>query len=86
MSDFDIQPKTDTLMNNDPKRFCVCLTTKRIEEAKAALLNAERWPAGTQVTVKFLEGRRDLQKKVQAVVQKWTYDPLLRNSAFEAKT
>jgi serralysin len=59
-------------MNEDPKRFCVCLTGKQVEGTKAALLNAARWPTGTQVTVKFLEGKSDLQRKVQAVVKKWT--------------
>jgi hypothetical protein len=88
MSDFHLQTiqlKTDTPMNDDPKRFCVRLNTKRIEGAKTALFNAARWPAGTLATVKFLEGEPNLQQKVQTVVKKCAYDLSFRDSAFDAE-
>jgi hypothetical protein len=39
---------------------------------RAALLNEFKWPANSEIRVRFLEGDPDLLKRVQGVAEEWT--------------
>src|SRR5690349_12005241 len=67
-------------MADNQNRFCMLITPDSLSaEAKAALsgrkaalLNDYKWPIGSTVKVRFLEGSAALQQKVRAVAQGWT--------------
>jgi serralysin len=75
-------------MTNEKNYYCMSLGLESLTEAdrntlkgmKAALLNDVRWPTGAMVTVKFLEGSPELQKRVKGVALVWT---TLANVNFE---
>jgi serralysin len=66
--------------SENESHFCICITPDDLSPAaknalsgrKAALLNEARWASGNVITVKFLEGDKDLRKKVRAVAETWT--------------
>jgi len=45
---------------------------KALEGRKAALLDDYKWPIGSTIKVKFMEGSTALQKKVRDVAEQWT--------------
>ena len=45
---------------------------RTLDGSKAALLNAARWPTGSIITVRFLEGDASLQERVKRVAETWT--------------
>lgn len=67
-------------MSENEKRYCVCHTPetlsdddrKSLEGHKAAVLNGAKWNPGDVITVRFLEGSRALQDRVEAVAKEWT--------------
>jgi hypothetical protein len=59
-------------MSNNENRWCFCHAGTSTEGSKAALLNAARWPTGSTITAKFIEGDPGLQQRVKAVAQQWT--------------
>jgi hypothetical protein len=64
--------------NND--HYCMCITPENVGAAdkarlagrRAALLNSAKWPAGSIITVRFLEGSADLQRRVETFAKQWT--------------
>lgn len=74
-------------MAKNEKHYCVCLTQGDLNAAdrealgrrKAAVLSNARW-TGTQITIRFLGGTVDLQKRVRDVALEWTK---LANLTFE---
>jgi serralysin len=67
-------------MAENSHHFCVCITPgslspearQALDGSRAALLNEARWPAGSVIRVKFLEGDSRLQNRVQQVAREWT--------------
>jgi serralysin len=58
---------------DNQRHYCLLLMPGEAEgKSRAALLNAFKWQAGTQVKVRFLEGDPGLQERVQAVAREWT--------------
>lgn len=64
MSDPQIETPTE-------RRFCLCLPGQLKWGTRAAVLNEARWPIGSVVTVKFLEGDLKLRQRVREVAKKW---------------
>jgi serralysin len=66
--------------DNNEHRFCVVMTPDTLSpEAKAALagrkaalLNESKWPSGSVIRIKFLEGDPGLQARVRNAAKKWT--------------
>lgn len=62
------------------RRFCVCMTPAKVSEEdkkrlaghKAALLKSAKWDLGELITVRFLGGAADLQKRVEKFAKEWT--------------
>jgi hypothetical protein len=60
--------------------FCMCITPESLSDAskaaltgrKAALLNESKWSPASIISVKFLEGDPNLQRRVRDVVLEWT--------------
>ena len=60
-------------MSDNERHFCMCVeTAPTTGKTKAALLNANRWPVGSTITVRFLEGDPTLRARVQKVAKEWT--------------
>ena len=60
-------------MSDNQNHYCMCIeTAPTTGKTKAALLNAYRWPAGSTITVKFLEGDSSLRERVKKVAREWT--------------
>jgi serralysin len=59
--------------------FCMCITPSNVPEeeeralegGKAALLNAFRWPIGSTIKIRFLEGPTALRERVRQAAEKW---------------
>lgn len=65
-------------------RFCLCLTGQ-IHGTKGACLNGAKWPPYHNITIKFLDGDRSLQQRVQSCAMRWldyakTIDFVFQNS------
>ena len=66
-------------MSTNEHHYCMCPTAASLSEAdrramegaKAALLNAARWPTGSTITVKFIGGSPELQERVRKVALEW---------------
>ena len=55
-------------MAENERHYCMVAMPKEAEgNTRAALLNEFKWPPGTTVRVRFLEGDPELQKRVQRV-------------------
>jgi serralysin len=75
-------------MTNEKNYYCMCpgaesLTgndAKTAQGVKAAVLNGVKWPDGSRLTIKFLEGSPALQQRVIDVAKIWT---TLANISFE---
>jgi hypothetical protein len=50
----------------------MCPAPKVGVQTRAALLRGYKWPIGSTITVKFLEGAKSLQERVQKVAEEWT--------------
>jgi hypothetical protein len=60
-------------MAENERHFCMVVVPKEAEgNTKAALLDEFKWPAGTAIRVRFLEGDPGLQERVQSVAEEWT--------------
>lgn len=67
-------------MQENLTHYCVCLTQgdlpqeeqARLMQKRAALLKSARWQTGAQISIRFLEGDPELQKRVRGVAQEWT--------------
>jgi serralysin len=60
-------------MAENERHYCIVAMPKEAEgNTRAALLNEFKWPPGTTVRVRFLEGDPELQKRVQRVAEEWT--------------
>jgi serralysin len=66
-------------MSINEEHYCVCMTSevptedrKLLGGEKAALLNAAKWPTGSIITIKFVEGDPTLQARVKKVALEWT--------------
>jgi serralysin len=78
-------------MSINEEHYCVCMTPEDLPEEdrkllggeKAALLNAAKWPTGSMITVKFLDGDPTLQERVKKVALEWTK---LANVTFDFRT
>ena len=60
-------------MADNERHFCMVPMPREAEgNEKAALLNEFKWPPGTAVRVRFLEGDPELQERVKRVATEWT--------------
>ena len=60
-------------MAENERHYCMVAMPREAEgNTRAALLNEFKWPPGTTVRVRFLEGDPELQKRVQGVAEGWT--------------
>ena len=60
-------------MAENERHFCMVAMPREAEgNTRAALLNEFKWPAGTTVRVRFLEGDPELQERVKRVATEWT--------------
>lgn len=67
-------------MTVNENHFCTCLTAgdlsqedqKALMGHKAALLKDAKWPVGSVITLRFLEGAPELQARVRKVAEEWT--------------
>jgi serralysin len=59
-------------MSDNQNRWCFCHSGRSTEGSRAALLDAARWPTGTTISIKFLEGDAGLQQRVKDVANGWT--------------
>jgi serralysin len=60
-------------MAENERHYCMVAMPREAEgSTRAALLNEFKWPPGTTVRVRFLEGDPELQKRVQRVAEEWT--------------
>jgi len=67
-------------MSFNENRFCACITSQNLSETdkqrlnghRAALLNGAKWDQGDSITIRFLEGSKDLQDRVRKVAEEWT--------------
>jgi serralysin len=67
-------------MSTNQNHYCSCLTAGPVTEEdmkllrgrKAALLIESRWTVGGVITVRFLDGAPELQKRVRKVAEEWT--------------
>jgi hypothetical protein len=61
------------MTEDNPRYYCMLIMPEQVEgKTKAALLNEFKWQPGTEVSVRFMEGDPDLQRRVAAVAQEWT--------------
>ena len=51
--------------------FCIMAMPRVEERTKAALLDEFKWPVGTTIRARFLEGDPGLQERVERVAQEW---------------
>jgi serralysin len=66
-------------MSTNEEHYCVCMTGEDLSEEdkkllqgqKAALLNSTKWPTGSRISVKFIEGDLTLQERVKKVALEW---------------
>lgn len=66
------------------KHFCTAMVPPEVSEdererlglggTKAAALKAFVWEPGSRITVRFLEGDPELQRRVREAAEEWTYD------------
>ena len=60
-------------MTENPYHYCMLAMPGESEgKTKAALLNQFKWEPGTQISVRFMEGDPDLQRRVASVAEEWT--------------
>jgi len=62
-------------MSVNESYFCSCLTADNKNEwteEKAALLLGAKWPSGSQITIRFLDGDAAIQERVKSVARTWT--------------
>jgi len=67
-------------MTANESHYCMCPTAgelspedqERLAGHKAALLKNAKWTVGNVITVRFLEGDPDLQRRVREVAEEWT--------------
>ncbi len=67
-------------MGTNENHYCMSMTTENLSEEdkkrlaghRAALLNGAKWNIGSVITVRFLDGREDLQNRVKKVAEEWT--------------
>jgi serralysin len=70
--------------------YCVVITPADLSESakaalrsrKAALLNEAKWPKGSVIGIKFVEGDKQLRNKVRSVAEEWI-QPNMANLTFE---
>jgi hypothetical protein len=61
------------MADTNERYFCMVPTPAATEgKPKAALLNEFKWPAGTQVSIRFMQGDPTLRERVERVAQEWT--------------
>src|SRR5690348_9142231 len=68
------------MANGNAVRFCMCVmpkdvsaeTRRTMSGRKAALLNAFMWATASVISVRFLDGDGDLQRRVRTVAERWT--------------
>ena len=67
------------MAENNARHFCMVPLPAAAEgKTKAAILRDVKWEPGTQITVAFLDGDPDLQRRVAEVAKTWT-GPQLAN-------
>src|SRR3712207_4687535 len=60
------------MTERNENHYCmVPMAQETAGRTRAALLDEAKWQPGTDVTVQYLEGDPDLQKRVSAVAQEW---------------
>lgn len=67
-------------MDANQTHYCMCPTVgqlsaeeqQRLAGHKAALLSSAKWTVGEVITVRFLEGAPELQRRVREVAEEWT--------------
>jgi serralysin len=60
------------MADRNERHYCVLMMPGKTEGAeRAALLNESKWPANSEIRVKFLEGDPDLLKRVRSVAEEW---------------
>jgi serralysin len=70
-------------MAGNERHYCMVAMPKEAEgNTRAALLDEFKWPWGTTVRVRFLEGDPELQERVKRVAQEWT-GPEMANLKWE---
>lgn len=78
-------------MSINEHHYCSCLIAGEIDASdrqrlsghKTALLLGAKWPVGSTITVRFLEGDPGLCQRVRAVAEEWTN---LANLTFDFRT
>lgn len=78
-------------MSINEHHYCSCLIKgeidasdrQRLSAHKAAMLLGAKWPVGSLITVRFLEGDAGLCQRVRAVAEEWTD---LANLTFDFRT
>ena len=64
---------------DNPAHFCMCITPEnlpeeaqqRLDGRRAALLNEYRWPIGSTIRIRFLEGQTALRERVRLAAERW---------------
>jgi serralysin len=70
-------------MTENPRHYCmVPMPDKLSGQERAFVLNEVKWHPGTQIRVHFLDGDRDLQKRVIETAREWT-GPQMANLGLE---
>lgn len=59
-------------MAENERHYCMLVMPKQAEgKSRAALLDESKWPFGTTIRARFLEGDPGLQQRVESVAEEW---------------
>ena len=68
------------MASENADRYCICISAEQQDlNGKAAILNENRWPAGEEITVTFVDGDDSLKQRVREMAERWTAPGLVSN-------
>lgn len=74
-------PNTSATGEKNIDKWCFAYFAGSEEHTRAALLNSSKWPDGSNITISFLDGDPEVQRRVEEAALEWV-QPGLANLTF----